>query len=92
MKLKVPTIPAASVAFGFLAVKTFVPVLPAPPAAPLGLLAPPLAPVHAGTNEVELGARLLTFMLNAKVESRVMRMIENNKFLQVGLVIFIYFN
>ena len=34
----------------------------------------------------------LPFMLNAKVESRVMRMIENNKFLQVGLVIFIYFN
>ena len=60
MKLNVPTIPAASVAFGFLAVKTFVPVLPAPPLVPLGLLAPPLASVHAGTNEVELGARLLT--------------------------------
>ena len=44
MKLNVPTIPAASVAFVFLSVNTFVPVLPfAPfPFAPF----PPFAPLQ----------------------------------------------
>jgi hypothetical protein len=54
VKLYVPTIPAASVAFVFFAVKTFVPVLAPPAPFPPG---PPLEPpfaVQFGDAEVEI--------------------------------------
>jgi len=55
VKLKVPTIPAASVAFGFLAVKTFVPVLDA------ALLAPPAGTVLPEASvQVPFGAAVET--------------------------------